>query len=79
MGPYLLFGLGYFYVTLSGLFAAWLFMPLVIFMAALVVTSFKLTTFLRRRVEAPPPALISKITTTGVVGHIRGQLVSACT
>ena len=56
--------------------AAWLFMPVVVFMTVLVVASYKFTSFLRRRVEKPPPALIHKISEIGMVSHMRSQLES---
>ena len=61
LGPYLLLGAAYFVVTLSGLFAAWLFLPVALFGAFFVVLTFKAGLVARRRVEAPMPAAIQRI------------------
>ena len=52
LGPYLLLGAGYFVVTLSGLFAAWLFLPVALFAGVFVVLTSKAALVVRRAVEA---------------------------
>lgn len=76
VGPYLLLGAAYFYVTLSGLLAAWLFMPVAVFMAVLVVVTYAITAFVKRRVEAPLPAFMQRIASNKVVSNVEGQLES---
>ena len=62
LGPYLLLGAGYFVVTLSGLFAAWLFLPVALFAAVFVVLTSKAALVVRRAVEAEQmPAAIKRI------------------
>ena len=61
LGPYLM-AAGYFVVTLSGLFAAWLFLPVALFAAVIVVLTSKAALVVRRAVEAEQmPAAIKRI------------------
>jgi hypothetical protein len=57
LGPYLLFSFAYYLCTMSSLFMAWFFVPVVVFGYAGAIATFKVASFVHRRLKASSNAL----------------------
>ena len=71
LGPYITFGTAYFVVTLSSIFAAWLFLPVFLFMALMGVLTMKAMSFARRQVRGMPASMMTTKQKEAVVDKVR--------